>query len=110
MLDIGFSEIALIVVVAFLVLGPKEFPTVIRALSRFFRQLREVVDECKAQLDDLANDTGLKDSVRYIKDESGQWRETYDISDILAEQKADAEHTSLPAPTDHKTEEGGGKP
>ncbi len=90
MLDVSFGELSLVVVVAFLILGPKELPTVIRAISRFMRQCREVIDECKAQLDGLAEESGIKNAKTYIKDESGQWRETYDISDIIAEREADA--------------------
>ena len=96
MLDVAFSELALIVVAAFLILGPKEFPTVIRALSRFMRQCREVIDECKSQLDGLADDAGmteakaaLKGETKRIKDQFGQWQDTYDLSDILIEQEAD---------------------
>lgn len=104
MLDVSFTELALIVVVAFLVLGPKELPTVIRALSRFMRQCREVIDECRKQLDGLADDTGvneatgaLKNETKYIKDQFGQWRETYDISDIMAEHRAKEEAPDAPA-------------
>lgn len=109
MLDVSFTELALIVVIAFLVLGPKELPNVIRALSKFMRQCREVIDECRAQLDGLADEAGvkdLKDSVKgeakFIKDQYGEWRETYDISDIMAERRAKEE-----AP---KSEEGEPKP
>lgn len=103
MLDVSFTELALIVVVAFLILGPKELPTVIRALSRFMRQCREVIDECKRQLDGLADDAGMdavKSETKYIKDQFGQWRETYDITDIMAERRASEE--VLEAPKDEK--------
>lgn len=86
MLDVSFTELALIVVVAFLVLGPKELPNVIRALSRFLRQCRELIDECKAQLDSLADEAGateVKNDAKYIKDQFGNWQETYDLSDII---------------------------
>jgi sec-independent protein translocase protein TatB len=96
MLDVSFSELALIIVVAFLILGPKELPVVIRAVSRFMRQCREIIDECKAQLDVLAEESGVDEvkttlnaHKRYIQDQAGAWQETYDISDILPEKEAD---------------------
>ncbi len=99
MLGLSFTEIALILVVAFLILGPKELPNVIRALSQFMRQCREVIDECKAQLDGLADDSGIKElkssfekEKTYIRDQYGNLQETYDLSDIYAEQEQDKDH------------------
>jgi len=91
MLNFSFSEMALIVVVSFLLFGPKELPGIIRGLSKFMRQCRDVIDECKAQLDGLGEETGLnelKAEKKYIRDQFGEMREVYDISDILAERKA----------------------
>ena len=95
MLDVGFSELALIVVVTLIVLGPKEIPNVIRGLSRFLRQCREIIDECKAQLDGLAEESGIDETrkaitaeKKYIRDEFGELREIYDISDINAQRAA----------------------
>lgn len=110
MLDVSFTELALIVVVAFLILGPKELPVVIKALSNFLRQCREVVDECKAQLESLSDDSCVKDvrdaikgETKYIQDQFGNWQETYDLSDILAAKRQDA---ALPAPEEAAEEAG----
>lgn len=97
MLDVAFTELALIAVVAFLILGPKEMPKVIRAVSGFLRQCRDVIDECKQQLDTMADESGINEARKSlthesgkIKDQFGNWQDTYDLSDIIAEQEADA--------------------
>lgn len=99
MFDIGFSELLLIVVAGLVFVGPKELPPIIRAVSRGLKQCREMVDECKVQLDEMMAESGVKDALsnakadlamekKYITDQYGQLRETYDISDILMERKA----------------------
>lgn len=40
MFNIGFSELLIILLVAFLVVGPKDLPKVARALARFVRYLK----------------------------------------------------------------------
>ena len=41
MFNIGFAELILILLVAFLVVGPKDLPKVARAIGRFVRYLKE---------------------------------------------------------------------
>lgn len=110
MFDIGFSELLLIVVAGLVFVGPKELPTIIRAVSRGLKQCREIIDECKAQLDEMMVESGVKDALaeaktdlvmekKYITDQYGQLRETYDISDILMERKTAATAESELEPT-----------
>lgn len=40
MFNIGFSELLIILLIAFLVVGPKDLPKVARALARFVRYLK----------------------------------------------------------------------
>lgn len=40
MFNIGFSELLVILLIAFLVVGPKDLPRVARALARFIRYLK----------------------------------------------------------------------
>lgn len=108
MLDIAFTELLLILGVAFLILGPKELPQVIRALSKFMRECREVIDECKSQLEGMAEDSGAKEVVqsleaekRYITDQFGELREVYDVRDVVAQGKARRETSPPPVGGGH---------
>ncbi len=48
MLNIGGGEIALILVVALLVLGPKRLPELARGIGKFLREFRRQTDEVRS--------------------------------------------------------------
>lgn len=58
MFNIGAAELILILLVAFLVVGPKDLPKVARALGRFVRYIRTMMDEVKREsgLDEFENE------------------------------------------------------
>lgn len=49
MFDIGFSEILIIAVVAILVVGPKEFPALVRGIGRWMGKARAVAGEVRSE-------------------------------------------------------------
>ena len=51
MFDIGFWEIAVIAVVALLVVGPNELPSLLRTVGAMVRKVRRFIKEAKADLD-----------------------------------------------------------
>lgn len=51
MFDIGFSEIVLIAVVALLVVGPKEFPTLVRKAGEWVGAVRRAVHSVKSEFE-----------------------------------------------------------
>ena len=58
MFNIGGAELIVILLIAFVVVGPKDLPKIARALGRFVRTIRSMVDEVKreAGLDELTKD------------------------------------------------------
>ncbi len=71
MFNIGFEELLLILLVAFLIVGPKDLPKVARALGRLVRYLKEKWAEFVQETDlgDAMNDfkgmeTDLKNTLR----------------------------------------------
>jgi sec-independent protein translocase protein TatB len=56
MFDIGGSELLVILVVALVVLGPKELPGAIRTVSMWTRRARELAREFQGGLDDIARE------------------------------------------------------
>ena len=90
MLNVGFSELLLVVVAAILLIRPKDYPTVIRAIAKVVRQFRELIDGVKNQVDGVLNDSGLnefKTQARTIIDMDGKEQMAYDVSDILPKEK-----------------------
>lgn len=59
MLDLGWSEIALIVLVAVVVLGPKELPRAMRTAGQWIRKLRLLAGDFQRHLDDMVQEAEL---------------------------------------------------
>jgi sec-independent protein translocase protein TatB len=51
MFDIGFWEIAVIAVVALLVVGPEEFPALVRTLGSWLGKIRGFMNDAKSELE-----------------------------------------------------------
>ena len=101
MFDLSLGEIALVLLVAVLFIGPKDVPVVVRALGNGYRAVRRTMREIRAAFDDVAKEAGLKDiadgfegDVRMIKGDDGTWYEAYDVK-------------AATAPPPKKKEEGG---
>lgn len=87
MLDIGFSELLLIVVAAILFIGPKDYPVIIRKVAGFYRELRGIAQGVRAQVDQLMDESGInevKQQTRTIIDLHGKEQQAFDVSDLDA--------------------------
>jgi len=58
MFNIGFAELLLILLIAFVVVGPKDLPKIARALGRFVKYVRKMIEEVKREsgLDEVENE------------------------------------------------------
>ena len=61
MLSFGWSEIALVVVVVVIVVGPKELPNLLRQLGTFSKSLKKASRQFKNSLNELSEEGDLKD-------------------------------------------------
>ena len=61
MLSFGLSEIALVVVVVIVVVGPKELPNLLRQLGTFSKSLKKASRQFKNSLNELSEEGDLKD-------------------------------------------------
>lgn len=59
MLDLGWMEMAVIVIIALLVVGPRELPRVIRSINEWLGKARSMAREFKSGLDDIAEQTEI---------------------------------------------------
>ncbi|MCF6235680.1 MAG: Sec-independent protein translocase protein TatB [Gammaproteobacteria bacterium] len=50
MFDIGFWEIALIGIIALLIVGPDEFPSLVRNINRWVNKIRRFIQNTKADI------------------------------------------------------------
>lgn len=56
MFDLGWSEIALVVSLAFVVFGPQHLPEIVRSLCSFVRQCRRLYGRWRTHLDTALDD------------------------------------------------------
>ena len=63
MFNIGFEELILILLVAFVIVGPKDLPKVARAIGRFVKMLKQMYEDFKEE-------TGLDETINEFQDAS----------------------------------------
>ena len=88
MFNIGFSELIIVLLIAFLVVGPKDLPKVARWLGRMVRKLRQMIQEVKketgwADLEKEYKDTknDVEKTVKGLKDDLDVTKELKDAAD-----------------------------
>lgn len=67
MLDIAWSELLLVAIVAILVVGPKELPVLLRSFGRMMGKLRRTADDFRRQFDDAVREAGGDDLQREMR-------------------------------------------
>ena len=74
MLDIGSWEFLIVIVIALIVIGPKDLPGMVRTVSQWIRRARELAREFQGGLEDMAREAELdkvKDSLQAELDPDG---------------------------------------
>lgn len=61
MLDIGWTELLLVGIVALIVVGPKDLPGMFRTLGKVTARLRSMARDFQRSLEEAADETGVKD-------------------------------------------------
>ena len=67
-MDIGWSELLLIGVVALIVIGPKDLPHMFHALGRITARARAMAREFSSAMEDAAKSTGLDEAGKALRD------------------------------------------
>ncbi len=68
MFSFGWSEIALIVIVVIIIVGPKEIPNLLKQIGTFSKSLKKISRDFKNSLNELAEENDLKDVKKSISD------------------------------------------
>ncbi|MDE8650381.1 Sec-independent protein translocase protein TatB [Novosphingobium album (ex Liu et al. 2023)] len=71
MFDVGASELLMIVIVAVVVIGPKDMPMALRTAGRWIGKMRRLSGHFRAGIDAMVRDAELEDMER-------KWREQND--------------------------------
>lgn len=68
MFDIGWSEMAVVALVALIVIGPKDLPRVMRSASHWVRKARGLAREFQSGIDDMIREADLEDAKKALDD------------------------------------------
>lgn len=68
MLDIGWSELLVIGVIALIVIGPRDLPHMFRSLGRITAKARGMAREFSNAMEDAARDSGLNEAASSLND------------------------------------------
>lgn len=88
MFELSLIELLFIGVMALVVIGPQDLPRVMASLLRFIRQCKAAFADIHAQMEAVAEESGLEETRKDLKtiiDQHGEVQEVYDISDFLDE-------------------------
>jgi sec-independent protein translocase protein TatB len=68
MFDIGWSEMAIIALVALLVFGPKELPNALRTGAKWMKTARKLAREFQSSVDQLVKEAELEEAKKLVTD------------------------------------------
>ena len=68
MFDIGWGELVVIGIVALIAIGPKELPTVLRALGQYMGKVRRMAAEFQGQFQDAMREAEMADLKKQAED------------------------------------------
>jgi sec-independent protein translocase protein TatB len=122
MLDIGWTELALIAVVALIAIGPKDLPYALRTVGSWIRKARLLTREFQSGIDEMIREAELEDvrkkalelknanlarQVENTIDPTGSLRNAFDPS---IDARRDGQAASDAAPTPAEMPEAAGTP
>ena len=87
MFSFGWSEIALTAIIVIIVVGPKEIPNLLKQIGSFSKSIKKISREFKKSLNDIAEESDLKDikdQISEIKNIKEDLDPTQDIKNELS--------------------------
>ncbi|MBT4768932.1 MAG: twin-arginine translocase subunit TatB [Rhodospirillaceae bacterium] len=103
MFDIGWTEMALVAMVAILVIGPKELPRVLRNMGRAMGKARSLAREFRKNIDEMAEEVDVNELLPKASDYTPE-------SLIGSENMISADDFSIHPPESNNEEDDAAKP
>jgi sec-independent protein translocase protein TatB len=106
MFDIGWGELVLIGLVALIVIGPKELPTVLRTAGQWMGKIKRMASEFQGQFQEALREAEVADLKQQAEDISGSLKSIteYDPLAETAKEEAGADAWDEPFETPEHTE------
>ena len=111
MLDLGWSEMAIIAVVALFVIGPKDLPKALRTLGHYGGKVRGLAREFRSSIDEVVREAELDEVKNQIQSVTNMDLDTaLDATERLADnsQSPDSESTDSEGEAQSKAVSGSG--
>jgi len=67
MFDIGWSEMAIIALVALIVIGPKDLPRTMKTVAQWMRKARSLTREFQSGIDEMVREAELEDARKALE-------------------------------------------
>ena len=65
--DIGWSEMAVIAILALIVIGPRDLPRVMKTVGQWVRKARSVTREFQSSVDEMIREADLEDARKALR-------------------------------------------
>ena len=85
MFDISWGKLVIIGVVALIVIGPKELPTVLRTVGQWMGKIRRMASEFQGQFQEAMREAEMADLKKQFDDTTSGLQSTFDTTDIKNE-------------------------
>src|ERR1043165_2905175 len=85
MFDISWGKLVIIGVVALIVIGPKELPTVLRTVGQWMGKIRRMAAEFQGQFQEAMREAEMADLKKQFDDTTSSLKSTFDTTDIKNE-------------------------
>ena len=85
MFDISWGKLVIIGVVALLVIGPKELPTVLRTVGQWMGKIRRMAAEFQGQFQDAMREAEMTDLKKQFDETTSSVQSAFDTTDIKNE-------------------------
>ena len=101
MFNIGFAELLLVLIIAYVIVGPKDLPKVARWLGRMVRGARQLIRELKAEVgwdEMMAETTEIRQEINSTMKEADLTSDLKEAKQLLQKNIKEAEKETLKKP------------
>lgn len=110
MFDIGAQELLVIVVVAILVIGPKDMPAALRTAGRWIGKVRRVSNHFRAGVETMIREAEMEEMEKKWQEQNRRVMEQHPDAELNAANGGGADMVPLPPPVDSPKMEGDASP
>ena len=102
MFDIGATELLVIIIVAVIVIGPKDLPLALRTAGRWMGKIRRVSGHFRSGIDAMIREAEMEEMEKKWREQNAKIMAEHPPEDMvpLEEGKATAESRAAPKPSD----------